>query len=50
MLVQRDFYKFLNESANITQSINASPIRLIEDIAPVHVTKDTEGETRFNAF
>lgn len=42
--------KFVDELANITQSINATPTRPLGDMAPVDVTKDTEGEARFSAF
>lgn len=45
MFVQKDSYKFMDELANITQSINATPTRPLGDMAPVDVTKDTEGET-----
>lgn len=50
MFVQKDSYKFVDELANITQSINATPTRPLGDMAPVDVTKDTEGEARFSAF
>lgn len=39
----------MDELANITQSINATPTRPLGDMAPVDVTKDT-GEARFSAF
>lgn len=50
MFVQNDSYKFVDELANITQSINATPSRPLGDMIPVDVTKDTEGEARFSAF
>lgn len=50
MFVQNDSYKFVDELANITQSINATPSRPLGDMIPVAVTKDTEGEARFSAF
>lgn len=50
MFVQNDSYKFVDELANITQSINATPSRPLGDMTPVDVTKDTEGEARFSAF
>lgn len=50
MFVQNDSYKFVDELANITQSINAKPSRPLGDMTPVDVTKDTEGEARFSAF
>lgn len=50
MYVQKDSYKFVDELSNITQSINATSTRPLGDMAPVDVTKDTEGEARFSAF
>lgn len=46
MFVQKDLYKFVDELANITQSINATSTRQFGDMAPVDVIKDTEGEAR----
>lgn len=50
MFVQKDSYKFVDELSNITQSINATSTRPLGDMAPVDVTKDTEGGARFSAF
>lgn len=50
MFVQKDLYKFVDELANITQSINATSTRQLGDMAPVDVTKDTEGETGLVRF
>lgn len=50
MFVQKDSYKFVDELSNITKSINATSTRPLGDMAPVDVTKDTEGEARFSAF
>lgn len=47
IFVQNDSYKFVDELANITQSINATPTRPLGDMAPVDVTK---GEAMFSAF
>lgn len=40
----------MDELANIRQSKNAIPPRPLGDMAPVDVTKDTDGEARFSAF
>lgn len=50
MFVQKDSYKFVDELSNITQSINATSTRPLGDMAPVDVTKDTQGGARFSAF
>jgi hypothetical protein len=50
MFLQRQSYKFADELANITQSINATPSRPLGNMAPVNLTKETEEEARYNAY
>jgi hypothetical protein len=39
MFLQRQSYKFVDELANITQSINATPSRPFGNLAPVKITQ-----------
>lgn len=50
MFLQRQSYKFADELANITQTLNATPSRPLGNMAPVNVTKETQGEARYNAY
>lgn len=50
MFLQRQSYKFADELANITQNINVTPSRPLGNMAPVHVTKETQEEARYNAY
>jgi hypothetical protein len=49
MFVQKNSYRFVDELANITQRINATPSRPLGNMAPVNVTKESQ-EARYNAY
>lgn len=50
MFVQKQTHRFIDELANITKSINATPTRPLGSMAPAEVTKETEEEARYNAY
>ena len=50
MFQHRQSYKFVDELANITKSINATPSRPLGSMAPVNVTEETQEEARYKAY
>jgi hypothetical protein len=50
MFLHRQLYNFVDELANITQSINTAPSRPHGSMAPVNMTKETKEEAQYNAY
>ena len=50
MFVQKQTQRCIDELANITKVINATPTRPLLSMAPVDVTKETEEKARYNAY